>query len=71
MSSHWIVYYLVCVLLLHSNAKSIIKKQYSEEEEKNGVYKEIKQALIFSLLLFDAPQRLYKIQRWNTLSGRM
>lgn len=29
-------YYLVRVLLLHSNAKSITKKQYSEAEGKNG-----------------------------------
>lgn len=71
MSSHWIAYYLVCVLLLHSNAKSITKKQYSEEKEKNGVHKEIKQTLIFSLVLFHTSKRLYKIQRWNTLSARM
>lgn len=64
-------YYLVCVLLLHSNAKSITKKQYSEAEGKNGVYKEIKQTMIFSLVILHTPKRFCKIQRRNTLSARM
>lgn len=56
----------MCLVLKHTNAKSITKKQCSEEEEKDGVYKEIKQTLIFFLLLFPTPQRHYKIQRPNT-----
>lgn len=71
MFSHWIVYYLYVSCFYTQMQKALLRNTIQKKRKKNGVDKEIKQTLIFSLVLFHTPKRLYKIQRWNTLSARM
>lgn len=71
MSSHWVVYYLNVSCCYTQMQKALLRNHIQKKRRKNGVHKEIKQTLIFFLVLFHTPKILYKIQRWNTLSARM